>query len=824
MTTTNNTNYSVKALVAKYHNFVIENSPKDTEFKNDPEFAHAPQSDLDLLPDYQLIITLYNAVAGDKADIEVQKELSEYAKHYYKDALTTEEFNFLCENFTEAISELLKHGVNWKGEKWNYGQYLSSRKERLLLTKEMLHPQDGNTLYIVETGCDVAALYPECNTKGELYDLDIDDLFHGFGLKQVMIGRIWLFSKGINSQINVGVLFSDNPNPNDNPEDITELPPQGSVNCVVYGARRRVRGKSFKDLNTLYDLLAPNGKMLVFASLRQLCALNTEWKGFRDRIVHEKTISSLISFKEKAKRSRTSQRYKNLIDETMEHTILLIVEKTAHDSVLVESRIKQISKKVSVDEMDADMLWPGYYLADKPSNGQPLSAIAYLATDFRRDFIFSDDKENMIENKPTVGFSDLSAEYKDAYLSAEKLKTYSDAVSEEKDDIRYINQPCVCLSGKQELLAGYVSKIPDSGLITWTLADIACLIPKEGIDVRYLCALLLSPSIRSQIMTLYEGNRMIGNVNMPAMIEKIIVPNHDEKEQLRYLAEANYDALISSQETLKIEQANYKKAVRMRKHALTQSLSAIEASFNALNSFRIRNNGVISNDDCISRIKKTTVGEVFDGISQKLKDMMPVMEHMADVEYSFGKTVWMDPEEFLSDYIDHRKKTWIRFEPVRDWAPGQNKVQDDIIDPQSKKVLYKKGDALHRIWFAPKALEKVLDNIVANAMAHGFTDTNRDDYQLKFSWEKNDFSLIIKVENNGSPIPADRDTASLLKYGVSTSLHHDGHNGIGCHEIDDIMQRYGGSVRIVSTPNEEFTVKYILTFQSNLIQISNETI
>lgn len=824
MTTTNNTNYSVKALVAKYRNFVIENAPTKEMHRFNGTTKIAPLSRADYQPYYHLIITLYNAVAGSKADKQVQQVMSEYADQYYKDALTTEEFNYLCENFTETISECLTHDVNWKGDQWNdYGLFLSSRKDRLLLTEEMLHPQDGSTLYIVGTGCDVATLYPNCDVKGELYEDDYDGDW-----TRVMLGRIWLFSKGIiNSQITVGVYSCDSPD--NGIEIVTALPTQGSVDCVVYGGR----AKSNRNLNALYDLLAPNGKMLVFASSRQLCALNTEWKVFRDRIVSEKTISSLVSFEEKPKSSNPL--FEGLIEEPMEHTILLVLEKTAHDSVLVESKIKQTSKKVSVYEMDADMLWPGYYLADKPSNGMPLSAIANLAKDFKEEYVDSDyledDEENMIEiypdevvNLPVIGISNLSTEYKDAYLSVEKLKTFSDAIFERKYHIKYIDQPCVCLSGKQELVAGYVSKIPDSGLITWTFADIACLIPKEGVDIRYLCALLLSPSIRSQIVTLYEGNRNIGNVNMPAMIDKIIVPNYNEKERLQFLLEANYEAMLSSQKVLKEEQDNFKKAVRMRKHALTQSLSAIQASFNALNSFRIRNNGVISNDDCISSIRKTTVGEIFDGISQKLKDMMPVMEHMADVEYSFGKTVWMDPEKFLSEYIDHRKKTWIRFEPVKDWVPEQNKVPEDIIDTQSKKILFKKGDTLYKIWFAPKALEKVLDNIVANAMAHGFTDTNRNDYQLKFSWEKNDLSLIIKVENNGSPIPSGHDTSSLLKYGVSSSLHLEGHNGIGCHEIDDIMQRYGGSVRIVSTPNEEFTVKYILTFQSNLIQISNETI
>ena len=110
----------------------------------------------------------------------------------------------------------------------------------------------------------------------------------------------------------------------------------------------------------------------------------------------------------------------------------------------------------------------------------------------------------------------------------------------------------------------------------------------------------------------------------------------------------------------------------------------------------------------------------------------------------------------------------------------------------------------------------VLKNIISNAQSWAFNDKSREDYQLRFSWYigGKGKTLAIEIENNGTPIPEDRDTTSLLEYGVSTALHHDGHNGIGCNEIDDIMQRYDGKVEIVSTPQSTFTVKYVLTFNN----------
>jgi len=51
-----------------------------------------------------------------------------------------------------------------------------------------------------------------------------------------------------------------------------------------------------------------------------------------------------------------------------------------------------------------------------------------------------------------------------------------------------------------------------------------------------------------------------------------------------------------------------------------------------------------------------------------------------------------------------------------------------------------------------------------------------------------------------------------LEYGVSTALHKNEHNGIGCNEIDTIMKSYNGHVEIQSTPSDKYTVRYLLTF------------
>ena len=377
-----------------------------------------------------------------------------------------------------------------------------------------------------------------------------------------------------------------------------------------------------------------------------------------------------------------------------------------------------------------------------------------------------------------------------------------------------INQTGVCLYGNAEkLVLGVVNEDPYDKYLCFDI--VPYLIPKRGVDVRYIAALLLQPEVKQQIISLCDGSMNTKTISL--LLDRIIVPKHTPKERLQFLSDVTYNAMASTQEKLKKNHDDYKKAVRMRKHALTQSLSSIEAMFYALNACRERQGGKLSDDNVISRRKMTTVKDAFEFIEPKLKNMMFTLERIADVEYSFDAPEWIDPEQFIEDYIKQSESGWMTFKTVITWEKGHNRFSNDLFDPETHEIVANKGDVIDTLYFSRKALKRILDNIIANAMAHGFTETTRNDYQLRFSWHTKGTNLVVEIENNGNPIPADRDTASLLEYGVSGSLHQDGHNGIGCNEIDDIMRRYEGKVEIVSTPDKEFTVKYILTFKSNII-------
>ena len=798
-------NVTVETLVAKYRNYVNEHCPKiaSSFVDEDGYFADLMPFNPDGNADEQLIVTLYKKITGRNADEQIVEALSQYAEKFYDEALTEQEMSFLCEQFSEVVSYEFAHRHEWS--LGSSSQRIS--EERIRLVKEFVNPKKGAKIFIADTEyCDLAVLFPECVIYG----------FTGWNYKQKEVwalGQIRLFAAGVRSEIVSGEEINENSD-----EYSYILPAKGTMDVVIFRVNENkcpseISGTKCNDIEALYDLLKPNGKMLFFSEYitemagKKADKYETPVYDFRIRRTKEKAISAIVAYEE-------GDRW----DNRKTKNIMLSLCKCENSNICIKDEVRSKIKYINSDELDPEILWPGYYWATQPTDGIPLSSIVRLC-----DVRLCEEEElakfvkgtgwtllEQAKNMPLVLTTMLGDSFKDSNLWRKAFSNVSDpAFEEERMRFGVTKEPCVLLSGSsKDLKVGYTTSVPNGG---FAYMNGCCMIPLNGIDVRYIAALLFEPSVKEQVLTICDGH--LNNHVLSLVIDKIIIPNHNDKERLSFMVEANYEALLSSQEELKREHDNYTYAVRMRKHALSQSLSSIGAKFNALNKCRIRHNGELSDDTVLNPLRGTTVKEVFEFLSIKIEEMMPVLDHIADVEYSFSKPEYINPEEFMERYIEKEEKGWLNFKPFVSWEKGNNLAKQDIKDNKGLDVI-KKGKALNTFVFPIDALEKIFDNILSNAKAYAFIDDSRKDYQLKFSWHTDGVSMIIEIENNGTPIPEDRDTASLLEYGVSTDLHQDGHNGIGCNEIKDIMARYNGRVEIVSTPKEEFTVKYVLTFDN----------
>ena len=850
----NTNNYTVEGLVAKYRNFVKENTPKYTTYVapyEDEEGGEVewPKSDIDAGSDQQLIVTLYTVVAKENTDKEVLSVLSEYADHFYRNALNEDEFSFLCDHFSEVIDYEFNHRQDWYDYPLLYEEDKYKRLENTI--QERVPYTEGQTVFIPDAGsCDLAIHFKGCRVKGYTSFRARRDK----SMKIVWaLGQIRLFAVGVHSEIVPYIDLMEE-------DDSSQTPDKNLVDMVVC--------LNFSNrYETLYRLLKKDGQMFMFVKRDELVdysrykefrykkypdevdqteeKMARERKMFFTRLIEEQAIKSIVSFEDE-----------DIIMNYSVDFLLLQIEKKGHSTVIVESINNNRKAEIDNSALDVNLLWPGYYLANRPKEGVRLSSLVNLFN-IEDEVIeqYWDRKEKGIRlsaDLRVLAPKYFSENYSDSCLSVKDLAKLSDSMFKGWDaHMIRIHQPGVCMIGnKEKLIVGYINEDPTDKYLC--VDRVPYLIPKRGIDVRYVAALLLSPNIKQQIITICDG--IINIETLSLILDRIIVPKHTPKERMQFLAEANYKALLYVQQELKKNHEDYKKAVRMRKHALTQKLSTFKEKFIKLNTFRMRNGGKLNDEDVLSRITGSRVKDAFEFLNTIIEEMMPVIEHIADVEYSFKKPERINIKSFIENYIAQNMNARLNFAPIMAWNEDFSQMYKNIyynismkLEDEDKKFLYDYIKSLYNqtktdsyissintyknidfdkyfdlfknfgtfsIWFPEDALTLIINNIVSNAKEHAFTDESRTDYMLRFSLENNGTELSLIIENNGTPIPEDRDTASLLEYGVSSALHQNGHNGIGCNEIDDIMRRYDGSVEIISTPKDEFTVKYILTFNS----------
>ena len=812
---TQNNNFTVENLVAKYYNYVEEHCPCDWRDEEGRKHYDEPSSWTSV--GEQLLIVLYRLVEGNDAQKTVVDALSDYASAFYTNVLSEDEMSFLCSHYKEVVSYLFAHRDEWTaGIKYHLNK-ISEERERLV--KEYAKPKDGTTVFIADTEyCDLAVQFPNCIIKGFTGGPSLESK------TAWALGQIRMQALGIRSEIvsgeGAGAKYT------------YHLPENGSVDMVILRANadkynfHKILGTTCTDLDALYDLLKPNGKMIFFSeSKSEMAGIQNESTNemvhkFLRRVIKDCAVESIVSFEDD----------NNGLGEEKATGIMLVISKSNNQTVYVKNERLSLSKEIPASCIDSDILWPSYYLTEKPDNGIALSEIVSHINLQEVEQMMVENKERTLDKgsdklilserimKMVVAHpSEMANDYKDANLCQASLKKASDLIYEKlRGMIVPVEQPSILLYGRKDrFVVGYMKELPKNGMATFS--PVACLVPKNGIDVRYVAALLFTPDVKNQITSVCEGD--ISGWTFPLIMDKIIVPNHTEKERLSFILEANYAALVTSQREMKKTHEDYKKAVRMRKHALSQSLSSIEATFYALNAYRERNGGTISDNDRYSRIKKTTVKEGFEYLSKALESMLVKIDRIADVEYTFSEPTQIDPELFVEEYIAENESAWTNFKPIISWIKGHNQYKKEIKDPNTNKTIaIERGESINTFMFPKDALKQIFENIISNALSHGFIDESRKNYKMRFSWETDGIVMKIFVENNGAPIPSNRSTDSLLEYGVSTALNQSGHNGIGCNEIDGIMRKYDGKVSIISSPNSDFTVKYVLTFNRATIR------
>lgn len=785
MQTVNN-NFTVEALVAKYRNFVKENYPKELAW--DPETGEfpAPMDPIDTYPEAHLLVTLYKRVAGENADQNILEALSKYTTAFYTNALNEEEMFFLANHFSKVSTFIFDNFADKYTHCWI--DRLSQKVYEII--EKLKKVEAGKTIFIGGAGlCDIALLFPNCTIKGYSEYGFFEKLS---GDKEMWaLGQIRLFAAGIKSEIKPFY------------EDTKNSQYMSDVDIAIFDTADSYSYPLSNGSEHLFRYMKPNSEFLLF--LDKQYAAGNSMAGLGKMLVEKKCIYSIVSFEEP-----------NTILSTTKTTICVRANKSTSDVVCIKNNATGEQMQLSANMLDPTILWPSYYLTEKPKEGISLSEIVSFL-DFRpkkkEDLAFKkttfNDKKECIEwilsdkekTIPVIAPINLSTGYEDAELYEAQLKQAGDPLFEKfLGWLGKISLPCVfCYGRKDKFVAGYIRKIPSEGIVAYR--QLVCLVPKKGIDVRYVAALLLTPEVRNQIMSICEGE--VDAQLFPLIMDKIIVPNHTDLERATFLSEANYQAIEASkkkmEESLNEKKSEYINEVRMRKHDMRPHLRQMTSSERLMLYYLDNTNDI---EDLIKLLKK----QLFTS-HNALQSLSELVEHLSNEE-RFG-----EPESVnLNDYFHNiEKNSEVNFtiKVSCEKALAQKKKEIEELKEKNKKENVPSMQGMDEksitecsldVYIAPVDLDRIVNNIIENARRHGgLSDGRKTDYYIsidvKIDYQRDMYQ--IDFSNNGKPLPKGM---TKERYGLKgEKAGPNAGTGSGGYIVKSIVEHYGGDFDLFST-------------------------
>lgn len=773
----------VKALVAKYKN-LADNSEAVKELEN-MEFPAKAFREAELKDyEHQLLAHFYPLAAKETADSYILKGFDNSAKDYMSGLLTTDDELFLVDNFDILVEYLFENGEEWIPEVFSTvsGPNYWSRVIKHLLKgsskglKVLLPSSYGgneiknfqNSSFWVNTCYEYAALSTLTSTNVvNRYEQNKD------------------FSKGY---------FGDCFEKESFDVFISETP--------VFVSTKKETLPAF--LKESYDLVREGGQMFICFNRKELFDERT--KDFRQMMIEKQELAEAIELANGRILLHIVKSHQNsfvmsdataFVGHIYKSEVLDVDQFIASRCCNSQCEGKATSRSFDYSQL-SEVFIPSYYL--NQCEGKCLKSFVEVPQEIH----FSD---NCGSEEKVVTVNNLSYTFSSGEISFDKLKTIDMSRAR-----RYwrVSGPCVIFVATEKSIA-----------VAYKLDDKSVLVPKNlhvlklrnAEETQYIAALFLSKEMGDQIRSLVLGSDVYSKL-FDNWLEYVRIQPLSKEEQMEFVAKVRRNDWKLQEKTIQTASVRYKHEVRLRKHSLSQNISAFDSLFRTLKRCFDNQGGRLKKSDKISSVSDMTAEIAFENLLEKITVIRERVDHIAE-DQNWGACESIDPQKFVEEFESkHLGGNFNFFNEWEEWTwdPYQsNYFEEDVVDKETGKILFHKGEVYNTAWFPKAALTQILENIVSNALSHGFEDPSRTDYKIAFHWETEGLDIVLYVRNNGNPIPEDMSVDKVLQYGYSSSLNSNGHGGIGCGQIAEIMQEFGGTVEVISTPSDYYKVTYKLT-------------
>lgn len=330
------------------------------------------------------------------------------------------------------------------------------------------------------------------------------------------------------------------------------------------------------------------------------------------------------------------------------------------------------------------------------------------------------------------------------------------------EDVTKLTRDAIVMSRIGKLRPSIICAAEDKPV--YISSDIIPLVPKVDICGTFICKVIsdnYADVINYSDVKVPIENILNLRIDLPDLQTQKAL--YQEARKTEALAKAREMGL---QEEIERMKQDYINEVRMRKHDMRPFMRELGSIHRVMSAYIKESNDL---DDLKEKLSLKM--EQYESNLQKLSDLLEILSQ----ENEFG-----EPESFnIDEYFCNMEKNH---------------------KDETYKMVYECSDIRSALTFmSPIDFERMVNNIVENAKAHGFTNPEKKDYLLsvELSFDSKRKMYCIDFRNNGTPFPKGMTTE---RYGIlGEKAGTTARTGAGGHIVKSITKHYGGDYEILSS-------------------------
>ncbi|MBK8516566.1 MAG: sensor histidine kinase [Saprospiraceae bacterium] len=215
---------------------------------------------------------------------------------------------------------------------------------------------------------------------------------------------------------------------------------------------------------------------------------------------------------------------------------------------------------------------------------------------------------------------------------------------------------------------------------------------------------------------------------------EIVIKLPSLEEQRRKVNNVFQEILFKEKDKIAFIRKVFNEELGVKQHNIRQHLKNVKDSLDTLIDYMEKKGGILNKEDVINPNRNVTVGKRFDKMYASLENVIEEINTLTN-EQSFSLSEPIDLIQLITASVDEI------IHPNFDVALTKDEV--GILGTELDKLI---------ITFSAKDLKELINNVVENAVRHGFTDKDKF-YKIVFDISVDEETAILTIKNNGAPFP-----------------------------------------------------------------------